>query len=409
MRSETKVLVVPAISAPFKKLRVAVFGADEERAVGFLTSLLKRDEIEVCQLFVREAISPGGMRAILYKSMLVDKGEVSLDGRDVVVLKRKVPLGSEINIDGTSFQLLLDEFSGCREVVSILGCQKMKVTLFSNPFEAADNLLPGVDVVLFAAEEMLKDSSDEEKRAWNQDLVASFLRAGIKHVILSFPSSLADFTLIPGVNHHLFDPLRHKIISLGDSFSNCVITVATILESDLGKGSISGALVTGVQSRSPYQQLGEKGQDPMQEGVLDNSILIHDDPAKNIFKHFFPSAGESVSVFSVRAPVEKGSVLTMTFHINIRGLTREWLKSIFQSVALSDRWKGIVVCDDEHGGSRVYQKSTAAAVIFSNQITVWPAIPGTDITPVIVLAACSDMPGFGSQIKRALQAIGKCL
>ncbi len=377
-----------------KEVRVAVYGLEEE-AASFIASLFRWDGIRVVQILGEEA-DPKDLAARIYKILLgVDKECVSVRG-NMISVREVVPLGREVNVGDRIVPL---PFSEQQEAVLVLRDQKIEVSMAPNPREAAEKLFPDVDVVVFTQEKILE----------SRDLLVPFLNSGARQIVLTFPSQLADITIIPGVNDHLFDSLRHKIISAGDSAGNCAISVAAIVEKEFGEGSLAGALVVEVRSRSADQQLGDKGINPMEEGLLDNLILTSAVEVKNNFGSFFSGVGKAMDAFSIRTPVEKGSILVMMFQMRARGVTKEWLQGIFRYAAKSDRWRGIVNYDSEHGGSKVYQKSTACAEIFGRMINVWPGPPEFDLSTLIIPAACSGVCGYGWQIKRVTEVIRKHL
>ena len=51
------------------------------------------------------------------------------------------------------------------------------------------------------------------------------LKAGAKKVIISAPATNEDITIVMGVNHHLYDPKKHNIISNASCTTNCLAPV----------------------------------------------------------------------------------------------------------------------------------------------------------------------------------------
>jgi len=71
------------------------------------------------------------------------------------------------------------------------------------------------------------------------------LKAGAKKVIISAPASGEDITIVMGVNHTLYDPKKHNIISNASCTTNCLAPVAKVLHETFG---IEKGLVTTVHS-----------------------------------------------------------------------------------------------------------------------------------------------------------------
>jgi glyceraldehyde 3-phosphate dehydrogenase len=62
-----------------------------------------------------------------------------------------------------------------------------------------------------------------------RDKAARHLRAGAKKVIVSAPAKGADVTLCFGVNHEIYDPRKHDVISNASCTTNCLAPVVKVL------------------------------------------------------------------------------------------------------------------------------------------------------------------------------------
>ena len=78
------------------------------------------------------------------------------------------------------------------------------------------------------------------------------LKAGAKKVILAAPGKKVDATFVYGVNHHLYDPARHHVVSNASCTTNCLAPVAKVLLEQFG---IDYGLMTTVHSYTMDQRL----------------------------------------------------------------------------------------------------------------------------------------------------------
>ena len=85
-----------------------------------------------------------------------------------------------------------------------------------------------------------------------RDLAAKHLDAGAKRVIISAPSPTADVTIVPGVNDHQFDPVKHQVISLASCTTNSLAPPLKVLQDNFG---IESAMVTTVHAYTVSQAL----------------------------------------------------------------------------------------------------------------------------------------------------------
>ena len=99
----------------------------------------------------------------------------------------------------------------------------------------------GVDVVL----ECSGLFTDREKAALH-------LRAGAKKVIISAPAKGADLTMCYGVNHTMYVPDRHHIVSNASCTTNCLAPVAKVLHESF---KVRRGLMTTIHSYTNDQRI----------------------------------------------------------------------------------------------------------------------------------------------------------
>jgi len=81
------------------------------------------------------------------------------------------------------------------------------------------------------------------------------IEAGAKKVIITAPADEADITIVMGVNHNLYDPSKHEIISAASCTTNCLAPVVKVIHDEFG--IINGSLTT-VHSYTADQMLVDK-------------------------------------------------------------------------------------------------------------------------------------------------------
>ena len=68
----------------------------------------------------------------------------------------------------------------------------------------------------------------------SRELASKHLRAGARKVIISAPAMDEDITVVLGVNHELYDPESHHLISNASCTTNCLAPVAKVLLREFG-------------------------------------------------------------------------------------------------------------------------------------------------------------------------------
>jgi len=85
-----------------------------------------------------------------------------------------------------------------------------------------------------------------------RDKAGLHIQAGAKRVVISAPATNEDITIVMGVNDHLYDPVKHVIISNASCTTNCLAPVAKVLHDAFG---IEKGLVTTVHSYTNDQNI----------------------------------------------------------------------------------------------------------------------------------------------------------
>src|SRR5215470_1407198 len=63
---------------------------------------------------------------------------------------------------------------------------------------------------------------------------AGHLQGGARRVVISAPATGEDLTVNMGVNHALYDPAKHRVISNGSCTTNCLSVTAKVLSQNFG-------------------------------------------------------------------------------------------------------------------------------------------------------------------------------
>ena len=78
------------------------------------------------------------------------------------------------------------------------------------------------------------------------------LDAGAKKVIISAPAKNEDFTVVMGVNHDKYEPLKHHIISNASCTTNCLAPLVKVLHESFG---LAKGIMTTIHSYTNDQKL----------------------------------------------------------------------------------------------------------------------------------------------------------
>ena len=89
---------------------------------------------------------------------------------------------------------------------------------------------------------------------------AGHLTGGAKKVIISAPAKNEDLTIVLGVNDDSYDPAAHNVVSNASCTTNCVATMAKVLQDSFG---IESALMSTIHAYTNDQKILDQVHDDL--------------------------------------------------------------------------------------------------------------------------------------------------
>jgi len=128
------------------------------------------------------------------------------------------------------------------------------------------------------------------------------LAAGAKRVVISAPTKTPDQipTIVMGVNHSIFDPAKHTIVSNASCTTNCLAPIAKVVHENFG---ISEALMTTIHAVTATQ--------PTQDGPSKKDLRGGRAAGFNVI----PASTGAAKAVALAMPELKGKLTGMAFRI----------------------------------------------------------------------------------------------
>lgn len=206
----------------------------------------------------------------------------------------------------------------------------------------------GVDVVLEAT-----------GRFTLRAAAAGHLKAGARRVIITSPSPDADLTVCFGVNHGLFDPVRHRVLSNASCTTNAMAVVLSVADRAFG---IERAAMTTVHCYTNNQVLVDAPHaDPRRARAAGMSMIPTSTTAATAVGQVLPGLAGRVRCLAVRVPAAAVSLLDLTIILK-RAASLEEVRAAFREAA-EGNLRGILGFSDEELVSIDYLGDTRSAVI----------------------------------------------
>ena len=135
--------------------------------------------------------------------------------------------------------------------------------------------------------------------------------AGAKKVIISAPASHEDITIVMGVNHELYDPAQHTVISNASCTTNCLAPMAKALNDGLG---ITKGLMTTIHAYTADQNLQDNiHKDPRRARAAALNMVPTSTGAAKAIGLVLPELKGKLDGYAMRVPVPTGSATDLTF------------------------------------------------------------------------------------------------
>jgi glyceraldehyde 3-phosphate dehydrogenase len=155
------------------------------------------------------------------------------------------------------------------------------------------------------------------------------LENGGEKVIISAPATGEDITIVMGINHNDYDPIKHSIISNASCTTNCVALMLKVLHENFG---IDKALMSTIHAYTNDQSiLDQQNSDLRRARAAGNSIIPTSTGAAKAVTSVIPELLGKIDGMAYRVPVITGSVTDLTVQLskksNIKDINESFKKA----------------------------------------------------------------------------------
>ncbi|MGQ0703935.1 MAG: type I glyceraldehyde-3-phosphate dehydrogenase [Gemmatimonadales bacterium] len=180
-------------------------------------------------------------------------------------------------------------------------------------------------------------------RFTDRDSAAKHLAAGARKVVISAPAKKDDLTVVYGVNHTVYDPDRHHVISNASCTTNSVVPVVAVLHE---RFRIVHAFMATIHAYTNDQQvLDLPHRDLRRARAAALSIIPTTTGAAKATSLVIKELQGKIDGLSYRVPVSDGSIMDLTAVVE-KATTAEAVNGAFRRAA-EGALKGILDVSDE--------------------------------------------------------------
>lgn len=183
---------------------------------------------------------------------------------------------------------------------------------------------------------------------------------GAKRVIISAPGKNDDLTIVMGVNHALYDPQHHSVVSNGSCTTNGLAPAAQVLHQHFG---IKHGLMNTTHAYTNSQALHDQPEKDLRGArAAALSIVPYSSGAAKALGKVIPALDGRLTGYSLRVPVPVVSIVDLTVTLE-RDVTAEEVNEAFRQAAAAGPLQGILGYSDEPLVSSDYQGDPRSSII----------------------------------------------
>ena len=227
---------------------------------------------------------------------------------------------------------------------------------------------------------------------------AQHLEGGAKKVVISAPASGEDITVVMGVNHKDYDPIKHNIISNASCTTNCLAPIVKVMHETFG---IEKGVMTTVHAYTNDQRILDQPHKDLRRAraAACNMIPTSTGAAKAVAL-VIPAMKGKFEGYSVRVPTPTVSLVDFVAVLQ-KDTTTEELKAVLKS-ASEGELKGILGFSEEPLVSSDYLADSRSSIVEAD----FTVVQGGNLAKVY--AWYDNEWGYSCRVADLIDYIAKC-
>jgi glyceraldehyde 3-phosphate dehydrogenase len=198
------------------------------------------------------------------------------------------------------------------------------------------------------------------------DKASQHLTAGAKKVLVSAPCTGPDFTLVKGVNEHLYDKEKHNIVSNASCTTNCLAPMVKVLNDNYGVEH--GMMVTAHGYTGDQKLVDAPHRDLRRARAAAVNIIPTSTGAAKAVTEVIPELQGKLTGLAWRVPVPDGSLVMFTCNVKKETSVAD-INELFKNVSFH-HLKGVLEYSEEPLVSRDIIKNPHSCIVDAASTTV---------------------------------------
>jgi glyceraldehyde 3-phosphate dehydrogenase len=222
---------------------------------------------------------------------------------------------------------------------------------------------------------------------------------GVKKVLVSAPCPAPALNLVMGVNHGLYDPEQHDIVTAASCTTNCLAPVVKVMHE--GLGIVHGTMTT-IHDITNTQTIVDKGHKDLRRARACGSSLIPTSTGSaKAITQIFPELEGKLNGLAVRVPLTNASLTDFVFEAS-RHTSADEVNELFKQAAHT-QLEGVLGYEERPLVSIDYKDDPRSSIVDA------PSTMVIDGSQVKVLAWYDNEWGYVNRMMELAQMIARSL
>jgi glyceraldehyde 3-phosphate dehydrogenase len=235
-------------------------------------------------------------------------------------------------------------------------------------------------------------------RFTNAEDAKKHLRGPVKKVIISAPAKNEDVTIVLGVNHQVYDPAKHHIISNASCTTNCLAPIAKVIHDNFK--IVSGTMTTIHSYTNDQVILDFPHKDLRRARAAALSMIPTSTGAAKALKLVIPEMAGKLDGFAMRVPTPNVSVVDLVAHVE-KKTTKEEVNAALKKASEEGPLKGYLGYEEHELVSADFRGDARSSIVDS----LCTMVVGGNLVKVI--SWYDNEWGYSCRVRDLIDYIGK--
>jgi glyceraldehyde 3-phosphate dehydrogenase len=248
----------------------------------------------------------------------------------------------------------------------------------------------GIDIVI-----------ESSGRFRTMETLAAYFDAGVKKVVVAAPvKDSAALNVVVGVNHHLYQPDRHRVVTAASCTTNCLAPIVKVLHE--GIGIRHGAILTVHDMTNTQSPVDRPHADLRRARAAGISLIPTRTGSARAIGDIFPDLDGRLNGHAVRVPLMNASLTDFTFEA-ARPTCADEVNGLLRAAAADGPLAGILGYEERPLVSADYRTDPRSAIVDA------PSTLVIDDTQVKVLAWYDNEWGYANRLVELVGQVARSL